>query len=237
MDDLQFRRHLYAAPNSQDPEFLAAKQADESRAQFAQEIEELDSKIAQALKVPVPEDLSNKLILRQAMASHQQQKRKSRIHLALAASVAFAVGLTVNMLQFSSAYNNVGDYAMAHVYYEQDNFSNDMPANITLASLNNKMSTFDGNFIDMIGQLIAADYCRFDGIKSLHLVFQGESSPVNVFIVPERDEVAFAEAFSDEKLNGKSFKHGKNQVIVVGDKTESLNQWKENINKNIQWSI
>ena len=237
MDDLQFRRRIYEDPNSQDPELIAAKQADDSRAQFAKEIQQLDQHINDALNVPVPDDLANKLILRQAMASHQQQKRKSRVHLALAASVAFAVGLTVNFLQFSSAYSDLGDYALAHVYHEQDVFTNDMEAKVSLASLNNKMATFNGSFSSTMGKLISADYCRFDGVKSLHLVFQGESSPVNIFVVPERSEVAFSQVFSDSTYQGKSINFGKNQVIVVGDKTESLNKWQQNINQNVQWSI
>ena len=63
--------------------------ADPAKQKFVQDIDKLDDKIAQALNIPVPEDLCNKLILRQTMASHQQQKRKSHIRLAMAASVAF----------------------------------------------------------------------------------------------------------------------------------------------------
>ncbi|NMP32984.1 DUF3379 domain-containing protein [Thalassotalea sp. M1531] len=237
MDDLQFRRSIYADPKNQDAEVIAAKNADPARAQFAKEIEQLDDQIASALNVPVPDDLCNKLILRQAMASHQQQKRKSRVHLALAASVAFAVGLTVNFLQFSSAYADIGDYALAHVYHEEGVFNNNATANVTLASVNNKMSTFNGSFVQNVGKLIAADYCRFDGVKSLHLVYQGKNSPVNVFIVPERGEVAFSQTFSDSKLNGQSLTFGENHVIIVGDKSEVLSQWQKNLSDNTQWSI
>jgi len=174
--------------------------------------------------------------LRQTMASHQQQKRKSRVHLALAASVAFAFGLTLNFMQFSSAYSGIGEYALAHVYHEQEYFSNNQEAKVTLASLNSKMVTFDGSFANMIGKLISADYCRFDGIKSLHLVFQGEQSPVNVFIVPERDDVSFTEYFSDKELNGVAEKIGKQNVIIVGDKKEPIEKWRTNLNSNIRWS-
>ena len=237
MDDLQFRRALYEDPKNLNEEIKAAMNADPKKQQFAKELGQFDDKIAQALKVDVPNDLAEKLILRQTLASHRQQKRKSRVHLALAASVAFAFGLTLNFLQFSSAYTGVGEYALAHVYHEEGDFDNNQSARVTLASLNNKMETFDGNFVNMIGQLISADYCRFDGIKSLHLVFQGSESPVNVFIVPERDEVGFAQYFSDKKYNGVAEKIGKQNIIVVGDKNEPIEQWKTDISKNIRWSI
>ena len=99
MDDLEFRRAIYADPKNQDADTILAQQQDPSKKQFAQEICQLDNKIKQALQIPVPDDLANKLILRQTLANHQVQKRKSRVHLALAASVAIVGGLVLNFMQ------------------------------------------------------------------------------------------------------------------------------------------
>ena len=237
MDDLQFRRRIYADPNTRDDEMLAEIRNDPSKQKFAQELEDLDSKLFKALNVEVPNDLSDKLILRQTLASHQQQKRKSRVHLALAASVAIAMGLTFNFMQFSSAYNNLGDYAIAHVAHEADYFSNIELKNVSLDSLNSKMAAFNGSFAADIGKLLFADYCRFDGMKSLHLVFQGETSTVTVFVVPHNEDLEFSANFSNDDLIGKSqqFKHS--NIIVIGDKNESLQLWQQTIDENIRWSI
>lgn len=237
MDDLQFRRSIYADPNNKDQEFLDAINADPAKQKFAQEIKQLDDKIAQAMNVPVPDDLYNKLILRQTLASHQQQKRKKRIHLAMAASVAFAVGLTLNFMQFSSAYSTLGDYALAHVYHEDNHWQNSDEAKVSLTRLNQKMAAFDGSFLNTVGQLIAADYCRFDSMKSLHLVFQGKTSLVTVFIVPQNDDLRFDARFNDNNLQGRSEQFDKTNIIVIGDKNEPLKQWQENIRDNIRWSI
>lgn len=237
MDDLQFRRSIYADPNNKDQDFLDAINADPAKQKFAQEIKQLDDKIAQAMNVPVPDDLYNKLILRQTLASHQQQKRKKRIHLAMAASVAFAVGLTLNFMQFSSAYSTLGDYALAHVYHEDNHWQNSDEAKVSLTRLNQKMAAFDGSFLNTVGQLIAADYCRFDSMKSLHLVFQGKTSLVTVFIVPQNDDLRFDARFNDNNLQGRSEQFDKTNIIVIGDKNEPLKQWQENIRDNIRWSI
>jgi len=237
MDDLQFRRTIYAAPKSQDEALLAALQADPAKKQFAQELNQLDDKIAQALNIPVPDDLSDKLILRQTLASHQVQKRKKRFHLALAASVAITAGLLVNFTLFSSAHSNLGDYALAHVYHEQGDFSNSDTARVDLTSLNKKMAAFNGSFTSSVGQLLSADYCRFDGMKSLHLVFQGKTSPVTVFVVPKNEQLSFSDSFSDSKLIGQSAAFDKANVIVVGDKNEPLSTWQEKLGNNISWSI
>ncbi|MCJ8296735.1 MAG: DUF3379 domain-containing protein [Colwellia sp.] len=237
MDDLQFRRAIYADPNNQDADTIAAQQNDASKRQFVQDICQLDEKIIRALQVPVPEGLSEKLILRQTLASHQVHKRKTRVHLALAASVAIVGGLMLNFMQFSSAYTNLGDYALAHVYHEQGSFANNGTNQVTLASLNKKMATFDGNFSRTLGKLIFADYCRFDGMKSLHLVYQGKTSPVTVFIVPKNDQLSFSPDFNDKKLFGSSMEFNHSNIIVVADKNESLGEWQQNISSTVSWSI
>ena len=237
MDDLQYRRSIYANPTSQDDEIVAAQNADPAKKQLAQELCQFDEKLKQAMSVPVPEDLCNKLLLRQTLASHQQEKRKKRIHLALAASVAIVAGLVVNYLQFSNSYTNLGDYALAHVYHEQGIFTNEDDTRVSLTSLNKKMTTFNGSFSESMGELISADYCRFDGMKSLHLVFQGLTDTVTVFIVPKKEHLKFTNKFSDEKLHGESLSFEHANILVVADKKESLNQWQQTINNNITWSI
>ena len=237
MDDLQFRRAIYADPKNQDADTIAAQQNDASKRQFAQDICQLDEKIMRALQVPVPEGLSEKLILRQTLASHQVQKRKTRVHLALAASVAIVGGLMLNFMQFSSAYTNLGDYALAHVYHEQGSFANNATNQVSLTALNQKMATFDGNFSRTLCKLIFADYCRFDGMKSLHLVYQGKTSPVTVFIVPKNEQLSFSADFNDKKLFGSSMEFNHSNIIVVADKNESLGQWQQNISSTVSWSI
>ncbi len=236
MDDLQFRRSIYADPNAIDSDIESAKNVDPAKQKFAQEIEQLDKKIFNALNVEVPDDLSEKLILRQSLASHQQQKKSNRIKLALAASVALAIGLTVNQLQFSHAYDSLGDYAIAHAKYESQYFTNNDEATVTLAALNKKMASFNGEFSAELGELIMAEFCRFDGMKSLHLVYRGQSTPVNVFIVPDSDHLTFTKHFEDKQLKGvvNEFKHS--NIIVVGDKKEPLKLWQDKITSNVTWS-
>jgi hypothetical protein len=237
MDDLQLRRNLYAEPNDISPDMRAALDADQSKQQFAKEIELLDQKIAAAMQVEVPDDLVNKLIFKQTLVSHQQQKRKTRVHLALAASVAFAIGLSVNFLQFSSAYDNLADHALAHIYHEDGVFSNNDQAVVSLTSLNQKMSTFGGNFKGLFGDLISAEFCRFDGIKSLHLVFKGENAPISIFVMPNDNDFKMSNSFSDDKFSGKTLMYRTSNVVVIGEKAESLNQWQQKIDENITWSI
>lgn len=236
MDDLQFRRSLYADPNNRDDELLTALSKDPTKQKFAQELHTLENKIHKALNVPVPEELAQKLLLKQTFASHKQQKRKTRIQLALAASVAITFGITFSLMQFSHAYKTISDYAIAHVNHEAKYFHNNDIARISLASLNQKMASFNGVFSDQLGELIAANYCRFDGIKSLHLVFKGQSSPVNIFIVPNNEYLNLNDHFESENLQGLVNNFNNNNIIIVGDKREPLKDWQAQINQKIRQS-
>ena len=237
MDDLQYRRSIYADPTSQAEDIIAAQNADPAKKRLAHELYLFDEQLKEAMSIPVPDDLCNKLLLRQTLASHQQDKRKSRVHLALAASVAIVAGLVVNYLQFSNSYTNLGDYALAHVYHEEDKFFNSDNNRVNLDTLNKKMASFNGSFNQSLGQLISADYCRFDGMKSLHLVYQGLTDTVAVFIVPKKEHLAFTDKFSDNKLQGESLGFKDANILVVADKNESLEVWQRAISDNITWSI
>jgi len=239
MDDLQFRRSIYADPSSVDEDILAAQKADPSKKKLAKDLCQFDEKLKQAMNVTVPDDLCNKLMLRQTFKSHQHNKRKKRIHMALAASVAIVVGVLVNYLQFSNShiYNNLGDYALAHVYHEEGAFSNNDETRVSLTALNQKMTTFKGHFNSSLGELISADYCRFDGMKSLHLVFQGLTDTVAIFIVPKEKHLTFTDKFSDVNLHGESLSFKEANVLIVSNKEESLSQWQRAIRNNITWLI
>ncbi len=239
MDDLQFRRSIYADPNSADKDIIAAQNADPAKKQFAQEIAQLDQQIKKAMDVDIPEDLYNKLMLKQVLVSHQQQKRKSRIHLALAASIAFVLGISFTFWQSSTPYNDIGALSLAHVAHETMHFADEdhSQAQVSLTSLNEKMADFNAQFSQSFGKLISAGYCNFGGIKSLHLIYQGELGPVTVFVMPNEEGLAFTANFANEKLKGQSIHFYHANIVVVGDKNEPLNQWRENIEKNLTWSI
>ena len=73
-------------------------------------------------------------------------------------------------------------------------------------------------------------------MKSLHLVLKGTTSPVNVFIVPKSDHLAFNKNFSDKQLKGHTIKYNNSNIIVVSDNEESLEQWQNSITASINWS-
>jgi hypothetical protein len=117
MDELEFRRILYADPNCTDKEVLAAIAGDPKKQEFYKELKQLEKKMHQAAQIKVPDDLIHKLILRQTMESHKSSKVRNRMQLAMAASVAFVVGISFTMWQQNNLLD-LSKQAIAHVHYE-----------------------------------------------------------------------------------------------------------------------
>lgn len=234
MDDLEFRRTLYADPNCSDKEVLKAIADDPNKQAFCKELKQLDKKLNAASQVEVPKDLVHKLILRQTMESHRKSKIRNRIHLAMAASVAFVVGVSFTMWQQHHLLN-IADQAIAHVYQEGSH-ALDAQNNVSLQQVNAKLAQFGGEFTEELGQVYYASICDFENVRSLHMVMQGENGKVSVFVIPH-----------DGAHNAKSFASGRGyqsqavdvnraSIVVVGEEGANVQGMKEQLKRKIHFS-
>lgn len=235
MDDLEFRRTIYADPNCKDPEVLKAAKEDTSKRIFWDELKQLDNELQQATKVEVPEGLAERLILKQSIASHTQQKKRTRIHLALAASFAFVFGVVFTMLQQPDNRMDLGEHALAHVYH--DGFyamaRND---DVSLQQVNAKLAELGANLSADVGKIMFAKFCNFDGIRSLHMVMQGEQGKITVFVVPNNNEFRSSDSFSDGKLYGESYEFGQASLVIVADQDQSFDDVKTKLKEKLVFS-
>lgn len=223
MDDLQFRRHAYGDPNNQADDFLAHLAENEDDAKFVKDLQAFDHKLTQALNISVPDGLADKLILRQQLSQHQKSKKQTRYLMAMAASVAFIVGVSFSLLRFTPV--NLGENSLAHVHHEtkalvmeQDIGFNDV--NFKLASLE---GLSDSKFIQQPGRVFYTSYCDFQGVKSLHLVMADENgNKVTLFIVPVESRIVLEEAFADNQYKGQSFQTADAYMVLVGEPASNL---------------
>ncbi|MBY6186055.1 DUF3379 domain-containing protein [Marinobacter hydrocarbonoclasticus] len=219
MDELEFRRRAYADPNDQADEFLAAAGDEAGRAEFVQQLQAMDRQLEQVLKVPVPEDLADRLLLKQNMDVHQQQKRRHRWQLATAASIAFAIGLSLTLLNAGS--HDLGQHALAHVAHEAG-FTNVVDEKVDLNGLNTKLASFGGQFSELPGQVYYANYCDFEGIRSLHVVMSSDQGRVTLFVIPKQNEMSLPAQFADKRYHGIGEDRNGVHLAIVGDKNQAL---------------
>ena len=234
MDELEFRRTLYADPNCKDKKVLAAIADDPKKQAFFQELKQLDQNMHQASQVKVPDDLVHKLILRQTMQSHKSSKVRNRIQLAMAASVAFVVGVSFTMWQQNNLLN-LSEQAIAHVHYEGD-YALDAKENVSLQQVNAKLAAFGGEISEDIGRIHYANFCDFDNVRSLHMVIEGEYGKVTVFVVPHDDTHQAEGSAHDTRYNSQAVDLKRASIIVVGEEGANVSKMQEQLNKKIHFS-
>lgn len=229
MDELKFRRQAYEDPHNQDPEFVAQMQESAENQAFVAELKRLDTKLINALKVDVPEDLADKLILRQQLQLHHKQRRQTGFLVAMAASIAFIVGISFSLLRLGPV--DLAEHALAHVYHEGVALQVDQNVDFTqvnaqLASMNN---LGNAKFTEQPGKVYYTSYCDFQGVKSLHLVLQAEKGKVTLFIVPIEKRMVLDNTFADGKYQGMGFEAGDAYILLVGEDKTDLSFVKDEI--------
>lgn len=233
MDDLNFRRRIYADPNDNSPEVVNACQEDSSKANFKSEMQDFDLQLKQALNVETPDNLSERIILGHNLAEQRAQKRKYRVHLALAASIAFVFGISFQFIGNSPRHTTLGEHALAHLIAEVDHIPNS--ANYTQAQLNLKLAQFGGNLTESIAPIKFANFCDFDGVRSLHLVLQGDNGDVTIFVVPKDSGFTKTPYFDDLNYHGTTISNQRADMVIITDKNESTDRWTEKVNQSIKW--
>ncbi len=238
MNDLEFRRAVFEDPHHLSPEAQAMADASEANSHFVQEVRAMDDALSGALAVDVPGQLADRILLRQTLQDFERRQiRRSRWHLALAASVAFAVGALVTFMTTNRPLG-YGDHALAHLYHEA-NLLNTVDESVSQAAFNKKLASYGGQLTGDIGHIYFANHCNFNGIRALHAIVQGQQGRITVFVVHEKDLSAKQEQahFADQHYDGLADKRGQHQLIFIGEKGEPLKAFEARFSQEIQWQI
>lgn len=237
MDDILFRHTAIATPNDKAEAFLLRVNATECGQSLINEAKEFDQLLKDALHVDVPDDLRNKILLKQSFLIKREKKINHRWHIAVAASIAFIIGLNLSMLgNLYSSPSDIGSIALQHIQHASF-FTDKVNEKASLQSVNVKLARYGGVASEGLGEVLFVNYCAFEGTSALHLILKGEKGRVNVFVVPEDAGFKEIAEFSNQHLKGISERLGKTNVVIVGERGESLNKMKEKLATNIQWEI
>jgi hypothetical protein len=234
MDELEFRRTLYADPNCTDESVLAAIADDPKKREFHKELKQLNKNMHQASQVKVSDDLVHKLILRQTMQTHKSSKMRNRIQLVMAASVAFVVGVSFTMWQQNNLLD-LSKQAIAHVHYE-GNYAFGAQENFSLQQVNAKLAQFGGEFTEELGQVYYANFCDFENVRSLHMVMQGENGKVSVFVIPHDDAHDANGSATERGYQSQAIDVKRASIIVVGEEGVDIQGMKEQLKRKIHFS-
>jgi hypothetical protein len=233
MDDITFRRTIYADPFTKDPEVIEAAKNDPKKQAFWDDIKQMEASLEQAMNIPVPEDLAEKLILNQSINRFQKHKKRQPWYLALAASVVLASVLSIGLINSSSGNLTNDVFAhMDHVAYEINKYGK-----TDIASVNNKLASYNGQVKEGMGDIVSANYCYLNSIKSLHLIIKGEQGLTSLFVVPSQLSKSVEQEFNNNVYTGSAFLLKSAKIIIVGENASQVALLKEKAKQLMSFSV
>ncbi|MBE1298337.1 MAG: DUF3379 family protein [Alteromonadaceae bacterium] len=250
MNDAEFRQALLVEPFTSDSTVTDKIEGNAELEQLQSEYQAFDKNLRETAQVDVPEGLMASLMniplqqetVDESTSSQSEKvvpitsrKRNNFVQLALAASVAFALGLSFTMLQNQPVVETGTEIALAHVYHEAD-YAMQLDGNVSLEDVNAKLATFGGELMAKFGRVTFANYCFFEKQKSLHMVVETDFGKVTMFITPKDLDRAIDNSFSDDKYEGSSWSMQTADLTIISDKEMKVADKHEKLLKHFRFS-
>lgn len=238
MDELEFRRRVYADPNDMHPDFLSASTHAANR-QFLDEMKNFNHKLEQAMNVPVPKNLPDNLMLPQRLAQPEHREGPGWRYLAIAASIAFALGFSTRFIPLpADSPPAIGQVAIQHVEAEMP-FTRYVDEQVTLTAVNVKLAPYGAHLNDMqqLGKIYFVNHCMFAGGPAAHLVIAGEHERINLFLVPMDRPLKMESRFAAQGLQGEVVSMQSYRLVVVTGMQENLEQVTATVKASLERAI
>lgn len=226
MDDLEFRRRMLSDPKHRDKAMQEVIAAHEANSKFADDVLNLDARIAEAMRVEVPDGLADRILFSHSSAADNVVRpRFVRRAIAMAASVAFVVGLAVGQVNWGNllvtpAQASLADIAVKHVL-DEEVFVSVLDEAVSSRQINAKMQPFayhlNGTFPYHVYYL---NHCGFGHANAVHMVFQGEKGKVTLFLTAMTSEQNVQ--FDKAGMSGIIEPIGDMSLILVGNQGENV---------------
>ncbi len=232
MDDLEFRRHVYADPKCQNTEFLSKKNETEENHLFVDELQQFDKKLKRAMDIEPPKGLAERIILNQALQTHSRMEQQ-RFIFSIAASVLLVLGVFFYIFQPISEVN-LEHEVLAHIYEELDHLIEQQDKK-TL-DINQALAQHGGEFIGDIGKINYLGSCDIANKKGIHVILAGTHGSITVLMLPDVS-INKEKMVSDNRFHGSIIPTGSGSIAIIGEKNESLNEVKQTIKQKLSWAI
>jgi hypothetical protein len=201
---------------------------------FRRKILALDSTIASALSIDVPELRMPELAEIDNVVSIEPSRRRiAPVWLAAAATIVIGAVLGFRMIGNDVVYESLADEIVAHLDYE--------PAALVVTDT----PVSDGQLSDVVPASIAqldhsaglityAQSCEINGKTVPHLVMQGQSGPVTILLMPD-EKISAAVDLSGEHIRGVLLPVGNGSIAIIGDRSERLAPIRESVVNSVMW--
>lgn len=243
MNDIEFSERLFANPQDDSADFLAALQGNPAREAQRASAREFDALLRRELtSVAGPLELRQKLLKPadlSAARSHKEHQAANaswfRRALPVAACLVVAIGLGI--YGNTSQNTELEAEIFAHVYREAGLFNRTevlgMPAiNAKLDEVLGASLKDAGTGADM--KVTYADDCWIAKQIAVHMIMRGENGPVSVMMIPNTP-VDSEFNIGDERFEGLVTPTAAGNLVVIGEKQEAIAEYRNLVSANLKW--
>lgn len=233
MNCMEFRRMLLTDPASSEPAFVEHRRSCPDCAEAVERSVHLERRLREAVNVEVPENLASRILLKQSFEAPARARwwRGARAY-ALAATVVLAVGLAalgvashVEQRRLSEefvALVNGAPYALAAT------------ERVDRGQISEALRAAGVDLAESIGNVTFAGPCVIRGKISGHVVVQGRSAPVTVFLIKEK-LVDHRATIHSEQYRGVVVPAGTGTIAIVSAPGESLAHLEALVRAAVRW--
>ena len=238
MNCLEFRRNLLTEPGVLDASMEAHIATCESCTAFAEREAVLERKLEETLAVEVPDDLVDRIKMRQGIVHEVHEKHVRPWKYAMAASV-FLVVVIASFFGYQTQRLNeteslLQQAVLQHINDELHHLGEQN--NVKLGQVNILLSPLGGHASEGLGKVNFANRCEISHHVGVHLVLAGKQGPVTVLYIPH-EHVARDSHIENSRFDGVLFPAGQGVLAIVGERGEKLGELTERLRNNITWDL
>ncbi len=229
MNCLEFRRQILGDPSSKLAGLAEHRLLCPPCSQFASKVQTFEVSIKEAAHLQVPESLASRILLCQRMAQRRQSFWRRGMW-AIAATVVLTVGITLRV--FMTPELGLEASVFAHIEKETNHLH--AHNNVSLAEVNQKMQKYGVQLSHAVATMNFASPCPMRKDKGFHLVFQGESGPVTVLIMPN-DHIGARLATTDQRYQAVILPTKNGSMAIVAENAIDLAQMETKLMSALQF--
>jgi len=222
---INVRRLLLTDPVDLEPDVLQHLSTCQACKKIALEASGFDEMLLSSMKIPVPEGLTDRILLAKGINDNQQQRKTRSWYQGIAASIVLTTSIVASFLYFDSP-SLISEIALAHVNNELHHLQD--RKNIQLAQLNQIISPFNMKMNASPQRIHYAGTCKIRHSTGVHIVIEGNKAPLTVLLMPG-EQVNERLTINDKDFKGIIIPVNHGSIAIIGDKQEDLNAFEKQI--------
>jgi len=180
---LDFRRLMETSPGDAGAQARAHASVCPACADLERRVALLDRSLRNAVRVPVPENLEARILMRQSFHARRRPRRWRRAWPALAAGVLLLIGLALHAGRI--VHRETGLHGELVALVEAADYALQARGPVRKELLDAALRPVGLTLREPVGEVSFAGRCLVRGKLSGHLVLRDASTPVSVFLMPE----------------------------------------------------